>query len=92
MSLVFSMSRSICLSLIFAMIGTKGTRMLYVLSFMHAFPPRLSIRISFLIGSLAQAAASADAISMTYPPFHRCMRALARRVGPLGSCKFVSAF
>jgi len=80
-----------CSLLMLPVMGTNGTRRLYNLSFMHALPPRLCVSICFLIGSLTQAAALAEVNSITYPPFCRWMRALACRVGPLWSCRLVSA-
>jgi len=87
-----SMFRSMAWSSILVAIGTNGIRRLYVLSFTCTLPPRLSVRISFLIGSLTQVAASAVAISTTYPPFHMRVSALTCREGPSGPCMFVSAF
>jgi len=69
MSFVRSMFCSVVLSSVLVVMGTKGISRLYVLSFTRTLPPRLSVRISFLIGSLTQSAASAEAISATNPPF-----------------------
>ena len=74
MSLVCSMSHKVGLSSTLIVIGMKGIRRLYVLSLMCMLPLRLSVSISFLIGSVTQAAASAEAISIMYPPFLRLMR------------------
>ena len=92
MSFVRSMFCSVVLSSVLVVMGTKGISRLYVLSFTRTLPPRLSVRISFLIGSLTQSAASAEAISATNPPFRIRVIALSCSDGPSGPCMFISAF
>ena len=70
----------------------EGISRLYVLSFTWTLLPRLSVSMSFLVGSLTQVATSGVDSSIMKPPFLSWTMALIFRDGPLISCRPISAF